>query len=202
MLSFSQIIDDKAMAPIMEDLALLFADMDGAYAAAADQYGFACTGCTDNCCLTRFYHHTFLELIYLRRGFLKLPPAARQAARTRAGAYLAALSASDQDGRFRHMCPLNQDGLCLLYDCRPMICRLHGIPHEVTPPGRPRVVFRQGCQAFSERCGDRPYHPFDRTPFYTRMSVLETRLKEQLGICARTKKTVAHMLIEEGLPSI
>jgi hypothetical protein len=42
-----------------------YADMDRAYAEVADRYGFHCNGCADSCCLTRFYHHTLLEYLYL-----------------------------------------------------------------------------------------------------------------------------------------
>ena len=64
-------------APFIERLKTLYADMDAAYQAAADHYGFHCDGCLDNCCLTRFYHHTHLEYLILRQGFLSLPREAR-----------------------------------------------------------------------------------------------------------------------------
>ena len=71
-------------APFIERLKSLYADMDAAYQAAAGHYGFHCDGCTDNCCLTRFYHHTHLEYLILRQGFLSLPRDARQAVQARA----------------------------------------------------------------------------------------------------------------------
>ncbi len=43
--------------------------MDLKYKEAADYYGFDCTGCEDNCCFTRFFHHTLLEYLYIMEGY-------------------------------------------------------------------------------------------------------------------------------------
>ena len=196
----AQLALDSRVAPLIGQLQALYAEMDRQYDKAAGHYGFSCTGCEDNCCMTRFYHHTFLEFIFLRKGVAGLAQGVCTAARQRAEQYAEALrqiQAKDKDAPFRMMCPLNRDGWCLVYEFRPMICRLHGIPHELTPPGRPRVVFSQGCGAFDRRCGHLPYVPFDRTPYYTRMSRLESDLRKALGIAEKSKKTVAHMLIHD-----
>lgn len=199
-ISIRQIIEDERTAPLFRELGVLYAEMDRQYARAAAHYGFACTGCTDNCCMTRFHHHTLLEYAYLRQGFERLDRSERTDACGRAEKYAEALARWERQGRseaFRMMCPVNKEGWCLLYAWRPMICRLHGIPHELNPPGRPRMLFGQGCAAFSAQCGHLPYHRFDRTPFYARMSALEKRLKSMLGISAKLKKTVAHMIVED-----
>ena len=88
------------------------------------------------------------------------------------------------------MCPLNREGRCLLYAFRPMICRLHGIPHELRPPGRP-VSYGPGCRLFSERHGRQPYVAFDRSPLYARMAGLEQEIRRALGFGARLKLTIA-----------
>jgi hypothetical protein len=51
--------------PLLDRLTSLFEQMDAAYDAVAGQYGFFCQGCADNCCRTRFHHHTLIEYLYL-----------------------------------------------------------------------------------------------------------------------------------------
>ena len=57
------------------EAARLFAQMDAAYDRTAAKAGFVCNGCKDNCCRTRFYHHTIIEYAYLTEGFKTLGPA-------------------------------------------------------------------------------------------------------------------------------
>ncbi len=178
----------------MEALAALYAGMDREYVTVSDRYAFVCNGCVENCCLTRFYHHTALEYLYLREGFLALESSEQMGIKARAADYSARQEAFEARGDSpRIMCPLNIEGRCILYGHRPMICRLHGIPHEFAPPGRPRV-YGQGCAEFTERCGDMPYVVFDRTPFYMEMAALERRLKESAGMTGKIKMTIAGML--------
>jgi hypothetical protein len=54
--------------PLLDRLAALFEQMDATYDAVAGQYGFQCHGCEDNCCQTRFYHHTLIEYLFLMEG--------------------------------------------------------------------------------------------------------------------------------------
>ena len=76
-----------------------------------------------------------------------------------------------------------------------MICRLHGIAHELHLPGRP--VFRgPGCEAF---------HPARRRAATTSgltgplsnldMAILENELKQAAGITTKLKMTVADMIV-------
>ena len=182
-------------APFIEHLKTLYADMDAAYQAAADHYGFHCDGCTDNCCLTRFYHHTHLEYLILRQGFLSLPRDARVAIQARAvSVRLETAAAEKKQAVIRIMCPLNEGGWCRLYDCRPMICRLHGIAHELHLPGRP-VSRGPGCEAFTRQAAGGDYFRFDRTPFYREMALLENELKQAAGITTKLKMTVADMIV-------
>ncbi|MFP4000206.1 MAG: hypothetical protein ACLFUN_10210 [Desulfobacterales bacterium] len=200
MVSVDELAFDQALAPLFCDLGRLYEEMDREYNRAAAHYGFKCTGCTDNCCFTRFYHYTFLEYIYLRKGLAELPEPTRSEVRNRAEKYVKALEKEEsvkQDRPFRMMCPLNESGLCILYSRRPMICRLHGLPHEFDPPGRPKMIFERGCHEFAEKCGHLPYFPFDRTRFYIRMSELEAEIKKILGASSKPRKTVAHMLVSD-----
>jgi hypothetical protein len=180
-----------------EKLAALYAEMDQAYDETAAAYGFNCRGCADNCCQTRFYHHTHIETAYLLTGFSKLAFDQQKLIQRRARE-VAAAQAENPRGADRLMCPVNMDGWCMLYPYRPMICRLHGLPHELRMPGKPKT-YGPGCGEFERVCGDKPYAPFDRTPFYAQMARLEQAFKAHCGIEARIRKTVAEMLVDAAI---
>jgi Fe-S-cluster containining protein len=188
-------LHDETLRIYFDRLRLIFDDMDREYSKAAAHYGFRCNGCDDNCCLTRFHHHTYLEYLFIREGFDKLEPPGRHLIQAKAQAvYRQTLQADKKGTAVRLMCPLNDAGLCRLYHYRPMICRLHGIPHELKKPGRP-VVYGPGCSTFDEQCSGRPYYKFDRTPFYFEMAGLENEFMQAAGLTGRIKMTIAQMII-------
>lgn len=184
--------------PILNRLQVLFEEMDQAYETVARQYGFQCRGCADSCCRTRFHHHTLLEYIFLLEGMRTLGPGQRPAVHERALAAVDRMRDADRRGvGLRSLCALNGDGLCMIYAFRPMICRLHGIPHELKRPDG-NVVISPGCDAFSAGCrqtGTTDYVRFDRTPFYRRMALLEKDLRERMGYAGKIKLTLAQMLV-------
>jgi Fe-S-cluster containining protein len=183
---------------LQERLRRLLEEMDAAYARAAAATGFVCTGCEDNCCRTRFHHHTLLEYLYLREGFGGLPGDRQAAIRAQAaeGSARSTAAASGADGRI--LCPLNAGGRCVLYTHRPMICRLHGIPHELRAPGRP-LQRGPGCDEFHRRCG-RPEGPvLDRTPIYTALAQLEAECRRALGLRHKIRMTIAEILLDGGV---
>jgi Fe-S-cluster containining protein len=191
-------LDDENLIVFYNRLRNIYADMDRQYGIAAQSYGFQCQGCEDNCCLTRFYHHTYLEYLFIRRGFAELKPCRQSAIRAKAEQVYRQTAVADNEGLpVRLMCPLNDHGMCTLYPYRPMICRLHGIPHELHKPGRP-VIHGPGCSAFDERCSGKSYFKFDRTPFYFEMAKLENEFKQTAGLTARIKSTIAEMILEFG----
>ena len=184
--------------PLLNRLETIFREMDRAYTAVADQYGFRCNGCADNCCLTRFYHFTLSEYLYLMEGMRALESDVGRAVQKQALAVNARTADADRRGEpLRVMCPLNQDDRCILYPYRPMICRLHGIPHELHRPGG-NVIENPGCDNFFDQCresGNTDYIRFDRTPFYRQMAMLEKELRLETGYFDKIKLTIAQMLV-------
>ena len=184
----------RAIQDFLVELEQVFNGMDEKYNEVAGQYGFVCTGCRDNCCLTRFYHHTVLEYAFLKKGFDTLPGREKETIQKKAARVNADHKKADLEGRkIRIMCPINTNGMCDLYRFRPMICRMHGIPHELISPNG-LVRKGPGCDAFDKACGTSTYIPFDRTPFYMALSLLEKGLREQLAYPDKIKMTIAEIL--------
>lgn len=178
-----------------KDFIELVDKMDRRYDEAAIHYGFVCRGCDENCCRTKFYHHTYLEYLYLKEGFNKLSEEQQQTIIYRAKVVHDAHSMANRTGVVaREMCPFNVGNRCLLYSYRPMICRLHGIPHELRRPGQ-AVQFHHGCDDFHEVHHAMNYYPFDRTPLYMEMAALEKQFKTESGIQQKVKMTIAEMVM-------
>ncbi len=186
---------------IPADLAMevmrLFSQMDQAYTQAARQSGFECRGCDDNCCRSLFYHHTLVELLYLRSGLADLPSSVQARIKERADRVRRESDGPEHGGQSaRVMCPLNERGRCGLYAHRPMICRLHGIPHGLRRPDG-RMTSGPGCDDYYTQCGRTEQARLDRTPLYTAMAALESRLRSRLGFSRKIKLTVAEMILNE-----
>lgn len=176
-------------------LETLYAEMDAAYGAAASGYGFDCRGCDDNCCGTRFYHHTLIEVAGLLSGYRELPETQREALAARAIDYGRALQTSEERNRpLERLCPLNVDTRCLLYRQRPMICRLHGIPHTMRHPTR-GVITGTGCHLCEALPRSSPGQPLDRTPLYSAMAQLEQSLRRVSGVASSVRLTIAQMIL-------
>jgi len=182
--------------PFLEKLKDLYGEMDRLYDDAASRYDFICTGCDDNCCRTRFYHHTLLEYLYLNAGCGGLSGEPKKHVIDRARHVNRQMNR--ERSNFGPMCPLNVDGRCIVYKHRPMICRLHGIPHELHTPGK-GVRHHPGCNAFHNACDAVPYVRFDRTALYVKIAGLEKELKATLGVPDRVRMTVAEMIVTYGL---
>jgi len=196
-LTYRQLQDIRSRhAGAIRHLHTLYTEMDDRYTAAAESHGFECRGCDDNCCRTRFYHHTLIEFAGLFSGYLELSEDQQRRITESAQAYCRKLETAGGQDRppLRHLCPLNEDTLCLLYQQRPMICRLHGLPHVMRHPGR-GLITGTGCHIFEETCRPGNGHPLDRTPLYRAMAHLEKSLRQTTGIDIPVRLTVAQMIV-------
>lgn len=180
--------------PYLEKLAAIFREMDECYDATAGTYGFVCTGCKENCCRTRFYHHTLIEYFYLMSGLAPLNSKDRTMIRSRAQDVNLQWNTHSTPAPAT-MCPLNEAGRCRLYAHRPMICRLHGLPHELNHPVKGRAI-GPGCHEFVIQCGEKSYIPFDRTPLYRELAELEKVFRQETGLGFKMKMTIAEMLVD------
>ncbi|MBU0767828.1 MAG: hypothetical protein KJ687_01865 [Proteobacteria bacterium] len=191
-------IQPHISAPYFKRLKKIFASMDQKYQEAADYYGFNCKGCEDNCCLTRFYHYTLIEYIYIKEGFHCLEDKKQIEVKQKSLVVCRKTDEADEKGRpVQQICPVNFEGLCVLYPYRPMICRLHGIPHELQRPGQ-GILDSPGCAAFVLKCHGKKRFKFDRTPFYMQMAALEKEMKQAVGMTQKIKMTVAQMIVTFG----
>ncbi len=174
----------------------IYIAMDQAYNTAAGHYGFACDGCRDNCCRTRFYHHTIIEYVYMIEGLKTLKSEKQNQVKSRALTVVDETDRADNSAAgVRLMCPLNFDERCILYLYRPMICRLHGIPHQLQKPGQ-NPVQGPGCESFDRQCGPQSHFKFDRTPFYRDLAMLEQEVKHTLGFKGKAKMSIAEMILD------
>ena len=183
----------------MDRLKLIFADMDREYRRAAEHYGFDCNGCADICCQTRFYHHTYIEYLLIQEGFKTLGPDTQAVIASKARKVIRQTADLDKDGKpLRLMCPLNSEALCVLYPYRPMVCRLHGIPHELQT-GAGQRVRGPGCETFDRRCSSIQYFKFDRTLIYREMAGLEKEFRQIVGAQGKIRMTIAEMILAWGI---
>ena len=96
------------------------------------------------------------------------------------------------------MCPLNEAGRCLLYNHRPMICRLHGVTHTMQLPDG-RILSGPGCSEFKTLCRVKEPPVLDRSPHYQAMAALEQALRKELGLNRKIKMTVAQMISSQEM---
>lgn len=177
-------------ASFIDQLEAVFKAMTDAYQASAKTHGFVCRGCEDNCCKSLFYNYTLLEYVHLIDGLKRLDDLVRTQVLERAHA-----AARQNDKQKNALCPLNVDSICILYEQRLMICRLHGIPHQLQSPAQ-TIVSGPGCDDFVRQCGPSTANPLDRTPFYRQLSALEKKLRQAVGANLKLKMTIAQMIAQ------
>jgi hypothetical protein len=189
-----------SLGPCVSEVEVLFGDMDLAYEKSAARFGFQCSGCTDNCCKSLFFHHTLAEWLYLQWGITRFESGKIQDLRARAADVKDRMDRqSTADSPPGIMCPANVEGLCEIYPFRPMICRLHGIPNVLRLPNGNRIE-GPGCDAFLNRGNPQKAEALDRTPFYRRLAAIEKKLRQSIGYQMKIKKTVAELILEPPMP--
>lgn len=175
----------------------LYAQMEEAYNQCAEKIGLTCQGCPDNCCTSFFQHHTYIEWAYFWKGLNQCPEEMKNRIIKRAKNYVQkARENLDQGIRPDIMCPVNEDGLCILYKHRLMICRMHGVPNSLTRPDKQTLSF-PGCYRCQELCnGLKDYPVLDRTNFYTRLADLEMAfVGPKIKNMPRVNLTLAEMIV-------
>ncbi len=192
--------------PVLRRLRELYARMDAAYAASAQAIGLSCQGCADSCCETLFRHHTYVEWTELAQGFAALPPARQAEMREQAESYLRIHQNALPGTRPRVPCPASvmAEGnlVCGLYEHRPMVCRLHGVPNVLVRPGGQQSAF-PGCDRAQNLAKTCEPALLDRTPLLSELARLEMDLLGQgrMGRLPRVDLTIAEMLLM-GPPKI
>lgn len=182
------------MADILSDIKSLYEKMQSAYASVANHYDFTCQGCTENCCTQRFFHYTWAEHLYLLEGMRNADKELAGEIVLRARGVVSAY-AKEEDPLAPEplMCPVNFDGLCSLYEHRPMICRMHGLPHRVRNP-QGHESREGGCGRF-EAMGIKVDWRVNRSPHYTALARIESQLRKERMLTGNLRLTTAEMII-------
>ena len=183
---------------LFRELSQLYSKMEAAYDGTAKQIGLTCEGCPDNCCTSYFQHHTYIEWAYLWEGIRSCPATKRQEILRKAEAYVRESQVLLAKGLRPHiMCPLNNNGLCQLYEYRMMICRMHGVPNSLVMPDGKRIAF-PGCSRCQELYSDLNQVPLlDRTCFYRDLAFLEMAFTgKKTRALPKVDLTLAEMLVQ------
>ncbi|MBN1141340.1 MAG: YkgJ family cysteine cluster protein [Deltaproteobacteria bacterium] len=136
---------------ILKDYRNLLDEIDGWFGACLNAAGAERIRCRSGCreCCRGLFDITLLDAFLIQEAVAALPEEAREAARRRAEPRLTELKRLWPDFSPPYLlnalpeqqwtampeddetpCPLlGEDGRCLIYQARPMTCRLHGLPH-------------------------------------------------------------------------
>ena len=191
-------IELKLPADMIKRVEKLYCEMETEYDKVAQELDFSCQGCPDNCCDSYFLHHTYLEWCYLWMGFRELPKEKQEEILDRAQRYIiAADKALHSDERPQIMCPLNENGLCIVYKHRLMVCRTHGVPATITRPDGKKLQF-PGCFRCQDlQQDDNSVLRVERTPLLRQLAMLENELLDnKRHLYAKVKLTIAEMLVK------
>jgi len=185
----------------------IYEELERLYADVAARICFSCDKCPDNCCDSYFQHHTYLEWAYMYMGVKELPKKKKKEIVVRAAEYIAQChKVLAEGGRPQVMCPLNENGRCVLYKHRMLVCRTHGVPATITRPDGQSMHF-PGCFRCQEKVKKKFMHEskaprVERTPFLQRLAKLENELLyNRRNDYPRVNKTIAEMLVE-GAPEL
>ncbi len=178
---------------IFKPLFDVYEQMDNDWDRIAKTYGFKCNGCEDNCCKSLFFHHTHIEKSYFLYGFSTLASDKKAGILEKAKHYIEKTFPNKNSVKSQKiMCPANENESCLLYQYRPMICRLHGLPHQICRPGFDPIK-GPGCDA--GKFDKKSHHPLDRTPLYQQMAQVEITFRSNMDNPGKLKETIAQILL-------
>jgi len=198
-----ELILSEQMVKELEDI---YERLQQEYEKVAGELNFSCSGCPDNCCDSYFLHHTYAEWAHLWLGFRQLDPKRQQTLIARAQSYLEQCERDLANGqRPQVMCPLNEEGLCALYQHRLLVCRTHGVPATMIRPDGQTLRF-PGCFRCQEIVDTRskqeqPPH-VKRTQLLRKLVLLENEfLENKRHLMPKVKISIAEMLVK-GPPAV
>jgi len=198
-----ELILSEQMVKELEDI---YEKLQQEYEKVAGELNFSCSGCPDNCCDSYFLHHTYAEWAHLWLGFRQLDPKRQQTLIARAQSYLEQCERDLANGqRPQVMCPLNEEGLCALYQHRLLVCRTHGVPATMIRPDGQTLRF-PGCFRCQEIVDTRskqeqPPH-VERTQLLRKLVLLENEfLENKRHLMPKVKISIAEMLVK-GPPAV
>lgn len=195
------VLDERRLG----ELESIYQQLQLEYERVAGVLNFSCTGCPDNCCDSYFLHHTYTEWAHLWQGVRQLTPERQQALISKAKSYLRQCESELAAGRRPQvMCPLNENGRCILYQHRLLVCRTHGVPASMTRPDGQSLRF-PGCFRCQEIVESQskvtPPH-VERTILLQKLAMLEKELLDnKRHLLPKVKITIAEMLVK-GPPQI
>lgn len=191
---------------LLLELEDIYVKLQQEYSRVAQGLDFSCMDCPDNCCDSYFLHHTYAEWAHLWLGFMQLGSEKQSEILQRCQEYQEQCEVALGVGeRPLIMCPLNEDGLCVLYENRLLVCRTHGVPATITRPDGQVLQFPGcfRCQEIVENRGrEEKGASVERTALLTRLALLENELlSHKRNLMPKVKITIAEMLIK-GPPTV
>lgn len=191
---------------LLRELEEIYSKLQLEYGRVAEELEFSCGGCPDNCCDSYFLHYTYAEWAYLWLGVNQLPQEKQEQLVDRARRYIEECEQSlSRDSRPQVMCPLNEEGLCVLYKHRLLVCRTHGVPATMTRPDGKTLRFPGcfRCQDIVEAGANGKVVPHvERTPLLQQLARLENNLLEnRRHLLPKIRMTIAEMLVK-GPPTL
>jgi Fe-S-cluster containining protein len=162
-------------------------------------------GCAD--CCSQLFQITEIEAGIISRGVRALDPAAREQLRSRAERYMTerralveGIGEPEAWGQLpppgaRLPCPALEDGVCSIYEHRPLICRKFGIP--LWNPDRPGRVYACALNfADGDEINDGELIRI-QTGIHERWKAVQRQYNEQGGRRESEPVTVARAILED-----
>ncbi len=200
--------ESRDMKKIAANYSRLLRDISTSFRMAAKKHQVTCrSGCFE-CCAKGFFDITLLDALHLRDNLKKVPAHIRERVVETANAQLDVL---EQKGAFfrskplltsltaidaisrrsaKMRCPaLDERGACLIYEIRPIICRIYG----PTVRGPRRAVRLTGCGYYRRELPDRDF------PLFSHYEVRERLMKEMFTRAGRQRLWEVDTIIPAAL---